>query len=193
VDEHPGSGASIQVGAAFVTDLITSLMKSQFWKDSVFIVTFDEHGGLYDHVAPRVDGHPIMAQSAASAGQAATVGPYAGDAVTQQVPSPDGIPPNDLFTTDPPDPPGDFNRTGFRIPVMVISPFSKKNFVSHTPADSTAVLKLIETRFGLPSLTKRDASQMDMTEFFDFQNVPWKTPPTVPTQPTNGPCTNTLP
>ena len=193
VDEHPGSGASIQVGAAFVTGLINSLMSSQYWKDSVFIVTFDEHGGLYDHVSPRVDGQPIMAMSVPSAGQPATAGPYAADSTSQQVPSPDGIPPNDLFTTNPPDPPGDFNRTGFRVPVIVVSPFSKKNFVSHTPADSTAVLKLIETRFGLPNLNKRDAAQMDMTEFFDFQNVPWKTPPTVPTQPTNGPCTNTLP
>ena len=88
---------------------------------------------------------------------------------------------------------GDFNRSGFRIPMMVVSPFTKKNFVSHTPADSTAILKLIETRFNLPNLNKRDAAQIDMSEFFDFQNVPWKTPPTVPTQPTNGPCTNTLP
>jgi phospholipase C len=193
VDEHPGSGASIQVGANFVTGLITSLMGSQFWKDSVFIVTFDEHGGLYDHVSPRVNGQAIQVMMGPSAGQPATQGPYASDSNSQQVPSPDGIPPQDLFTTNPPDPPGDFDRSGFRVPLLVVSPFSKKNFVSHTPADSTAILKFIETRFGLSNLTKRDAAQIDMTEFFDFQNVPWKTPPTVPTQPTNGPCTNTLP
>jgi phospholipase C len=193
VDEHPGSGASIQVGANFVTGLITSLMGSQYWKDSVFIVTFDEHGGLYDHVSPRVNGQAIQVTMGPSAGQPATQGPYASDSNSQQVPSPDGIPPQDLFTTNPPDPPGDFDRSGFRVPLLVVSPFSKKNFVSHTPADSTAILKFIETRFGLSNLTKRDAAQIDMTEFFDFQNVPWKTPPTVPTQPTNGPCTNTLP
>ena len=54
--------------------------------------------------------------------------------------------------------------------------------------DFTAWLKLVETRFNLPSLTKRDAAQMDMTEFFDFVNVPWKVPPSPPTQPTNGQC-----
>jgi phospholipase C len=168
-------------------------MGSPSWKDSVFIMVFDEHGGLYDHVSPRVDGQPIQVMQGASAGQPATMGPYSGDTSGQQVPSPDGVPPNDFITSNPPDSPGDFNRTGFRIPMMVVSPFSKKNFVSHTPTDSTAILKLIETRFSLPNLTKRDAAQIDMSEFFDFQNVPWKTPPTVPTQPTNGPCTNTLP
>jgi len=58
-------------------------------------------------------------------------------------------------------------------------------------ADFTAWLKLVETRFSLPTLTDRDAEQMDMTEFFDFTNVPWQTPPaqnTIPTQPTPGPC-----
>ena len=70
----------------------------------------------------------------------------------------------------------------------MISPFTKKNYVSHTAADYTAILKLIEARFGLSPLTKRDAAQMDMTEFFDFQNVPWATPPTPPTQATNGAC-----
>ena len=49
--------------------------------------------------------------------------------------------------------------------------------------DYTAMLKLIETRFKLPSLTARDAAQPDMTDFFDFANVPWATPPSnVPKQ-----------
>jgi phospholipase C len=103
------------------------------------------------------------------------------------LPNPDGIPPKDLTSSDTQ---ADFTRTGFRVPMMVVSPFSKKNYVSHTPADHTAILKLIETRFGLPSLTKRDAAQMDMTEFFDFQNVPWLYPPNPPTQSTSMGCHN---
>lgn len=107
------------------------------------------------------------------------------------VPSPDGIPPRDL--TPGKDVAGDFTMTGVRVPNMIISPFSKKNFVSHTPMDYTAYLKFIETRFGLPSLTQRDASMPDLTEFFDFTNGgPWATPPTPPKQLTNGPCDFTL-
>jgi len=50
------------------------------------------------------------------------------------------------------------------------------------------MLKFIETRFNLPSLTARDAAQADMSEFFDFVNVPWATPPTPPQQVSNLPC-----
>ncbi len=98
--------------------------------------------------------------------------------------SPDGIPPRDL---GPSDPPGDFTRTHFRVPLLVVSPFTKPGYVSHTAADYTAFLKFIETRFGLPSLTKRDAAQPDLTEFFDW-SAPNLTPPTPPAQPTSGPC-----
>jgi phospholipase C len=160
-DEHPNSTTNIQTGAAYAESLITPLMSSVSWKDSVFILTYDEAGGTYDHVPP------------------------------QPAVNPDGIAPKDLL-------PGDicagggsncnFNYTGFRVPVLVISPFSKKNYVSHTIADYTAILKLIETRFNVPALTKRDAAQMDMTEFFDFQNVPWASAPSAPSQSTGGVC-----
>jgi len=164
-DEHPSSGTNVQTGAAYVSSLINALMTSPSWKDSVFILTYDEPGGLYDHVPP------IPA------------------------PNPDGIAPVDLqtgdlctSTNDPNGPNCDFNYTGFRLPLIVISPFTKKNYVSHTAADYTAILKFIETRFSLKALTQRDAAQMDMTEFFDFQNVPWATPPNPPEQSTAGVC-----
>jgi phospholipase C len=102
------------------------------------------------------------------------------------VPSPDGIQPKDLFPTDPKG--GDFTITGFRVPNMVISPFARRNFVSHTPMDYTAYLRFIEARFGLASLTNRDAAMPDMSEFFDFAGVPWATPPTPPAQNTGGAC-----
>ena len=163
-DEHPGLGNDIQDGAAETAKIINALMASSAWKDSAFVLVYDEGGGFYDHVPPPTN-----------------------------VPSPDGIPPQDLITTNPPDPKGDFTRYGFRVPMMVISPFTKKHYVSHTVTDSTAVLKMIEARFGLPNLNHRDAAGMDMSEFFDFANKPWATPPTPPAQPTNGPCRDGLP
>jgi phospholipase C len=160
LDEHPDN--NIQMGAAYVESLINGLMNSPSWKDSVFILTYDEAGGLYDHVPP------------------------------QPAVSPDGIAPKDLQPGDICTSGGgancDFTYTGFRLPLLVVSPFTKKNYVSHTVADYTAILKLIETRFNLPALTKRDAAQMDMTEFFDFDNPPWMTPPTPPQQVMDGVC-----
>src|SRR5207248_9915640 len=105
------------------------------------------------------------------------------------VPNPDGIRPKDLL---PHDPPGDFTRTGMRVPMMVISPFAKKHYVSHTATDYTATLKFIERRFKLPNLTKRDAAASDMMGFFDFFDPPWRTPPTPPAQPNNLPCNRAL-
>jgi len=166
LDEHPSTSDSapdnIQMGAAYVESLVNALMQSQYWKDSAFILTYDENGGIYDHVPP------------------------------QPAVSPDGIKPVDLMPGDicstTTGPTCDFIYTGYRIPLIVISPYAKKHYVSHTVADATAILKLIETRFNLPALTKRDAAQPDMTEFFDFSNPPWMTPPNPPAQATNGAC-----
>jgi phospholipase C len=88
----------------------------------------------------------------------------------------------------------DFTYTGFRVPLIVVSPYAKKHFVDHRVADYTAILKLIETRFGLAPLTNRDAAQPDMTEFFNFNFPPWLTPPSPPVQSQSGPCyLNSLP
>jgi phospholipase C len=184
-DEHPGQGTSIQVGADFAGSLIRALINSSSWKDSIFIESFDEGGGLFDHVGPMINGQPIQELTSGAGGQAVGPGMYSTDNSSQHVPNPDGITPQDL---GPNDPAGDFTRTGFRVPLIIVSPFAKPNFVSHTPMDTTAVLKLVETRFQLSNLTKRDAAQPDMTEFFDFLNSPNLNPPSPPVQPTNLPC-----
>jgi phospholipase C len=145
-DEHPQN--PIDKGAQYTESMVQTLMNSPSWASSVFIITYDEGGGFFDHVPPI------------------------------SMPSPDGKKP---FLA-PGDPTGDFDTTGFRVPLMVISPFTKPGYVSHTNADYTAMLKFIETRFGLPPLNKRDAAQMDMTEFFDWTapNVRSISPPKQP-------------
>lgn len=166
LDEHPSDfdqyPINIQAGASYVASLINALMTSVSWKDSAFILTYDEAGGLYDHVAPR----PAV--------------------------SPDGIKPVDLFPNDicstSTGPNCDFTYTGYRVPLIVVSPYAKKHYVNHNVADFTAILKLIETRFNLSSLTKRDAAQINMTQFFNFTNPPWMTPPTPPHQFRSSAC-----
>jgi phospholipase C len=154
-DEHPN--ANVQTGAAFAAKVINALIASPSWKDSAFILTYDEGGALYDHVRP-----------------------------AREVP-PDSIPPN-LRSTDKP---GAFNQTGFRLPIIVFSPWARPSFVSHTTRDVTSILRLIEDRFNVAPLTLRDANADDMMEFFDFSGAPpLLTPPTLPPQPTNGTCDN---
>jgi len=54
--------------------------------------------------------------------------------------------------------------------------------------DYTAVLKLVEQRFGLSNLNQRDAAQPDMLDFFDFPGSPNLHPPSPALQPTTLPC-----
>lgn len=167
LDEHPGAGINVQKGSAYIKTIIDALMNSSAWTDSVFFLTYDEGGGFYDHVPP------------------------------VQTVSPDGIPPvlgaNDTCTVTT-GPACDFVYTGFRLPNIVVSPFSKQHYVDHTPIDTTAILKFIEKRFNLQPLTQRDAAQPDISFFFDFSGKPNLTPPSPPSQPTNGPCyVNALP
>jgi phospholipase C len=61
---------------------------------------------------------------------------------------------------------------GARVPTLVISPYAKKGFIDHTVYDTTAILKLIETRFNVQPLTARDAAAPDMTAAFDFTQTP---------------------
>ncbi|MGE5260248.1 MAG: acid phosphatase [Actinomycetota bacterium] len=61
---------------------------------------------------------------------------------------------------------------GMRVPTVIISPFAKKGFIDHTVYDTTAILKLIETRFGLEPLSDRDKNSKDMSAAFDFARAP---------------------
>jgi phospholipase C len=179
--QNPTACCSVQAGAAYVKTLIDAVMgtpgnPSPSWKDSVFILTYDEFGGFYDHVAPQPMPIPDSASSLAS--------------------------PVDLFQGPPPannpgpdvcvkvgGPTCQFQFTGYRVPLIVVSPFTKQNYVSHASADYTAILKFIEDRFSLNPLTARDSFQLHMgVEFLDLVTEPWKTPPSPPAQNTAGQC-----
>jgi phospholipase C len=155
-DEHPG--ANVQAGAADAANIINALIHSPSWNDSALILSYDEGGGLYDHVLPAREVKP--------------------DSIAPKLTSKDK--------------PGAFNQTGFRVPIIVFSPWARPSFVSHTTRDYTSILRLIEDRFHVAPLTLRDANADDMMEFFDFSGAPpLLTPPALPPQPTSGVCDNT--
>ncbi|MBV8208073.1 MAG: hypothetical protein JO041_14915 [Acidobacteria bacterium] len=174
LDEHPGN--NIQSGAAYVQSLIAALMQSDAWSDSALILTYDEGGGLYDHVAPI----PVPAPDSLGPGQCPD--PNNGSSQYCRVGTISG----------------GFNLSGFRVPLMVVSPFAKAHFVSHTARDYTAILAFIENTFNVPALTARDAfwkQQGDMQEFFDFSAAASLNPPGgsawtqfLNSQPTGGVC-----
>jgi hypothetical protein len=61
---------------------------------------------------------------------------------------------------------------GPRVPMIVISPYAKSGYVSHTQYEYSSVLKFIEERFNLPFLTTRDAEANDTTDSFNFSQTP---------------------
>jgi phospholipase C len=158
-DEHPGSGQSILLGQAQVASLFNAFMASPSWKDSIFFWTYDEGGGPYDHVPP-VPGHTNDLTDS----QFAT--DYPKDISSIAV-NPDPfapcVPANGTDTptlncdlrTSPPfgnRDPGTFSadaaaqqgfagQLGFRVPNIILSPFTRKRYISHTPMDHTAVIK----------------------------------------------------
>ncbi|WP_239462012.1 alkaline phosphatase family protein [Occallatibacter savannae] len=198
-DEHPGSQQPVTNGQASVANIINKFMASSSWQNSVFFFSYDEGGGPYDHVPP-VPGHSNQ-NTDASLGSIPDISSIAVN--------PDGynpcVPPTpgqytqhcDLRTSSPGAHSGDAAQVygfaaqlGFRVPNMIISPFTRKHYVSHTPMDHTAVIKFVESRFINSSahLTNRDAAQPNLLEFFDFNAVPWATPPTPPAPSTASAC-----
>jgi phospholipase C len=117
-NEHPGY-ANISSGDEHVAEIIEKIRKSPIWKSTAIIVTYDENGGFWDHVAPpKIDRW----------------GP------------------------------------GVRVPTIIISPFAKRHHVDHNFYDTTSILKLIETRYGLSPLAARDAKANDLTAAFTFKD-----------------------
>ena len=61
---------------------------------------------------------------------------------------------------------------GPRTPGLIISPWAKPGFIAHQTLEFASVLKMIETIWGLPPLTQRDANASDMLDLFDFHQKP---------------------
>jgi phospholipase C len=69
----------------------------------------------------------------------------------------------------------DQNGFGFRVPCLVISPYALSNTIVHTQYDLTSILKFIETKFVLSSLTGRDSAANNMLDCFNFTQTPLPT------------------
>ena len=128
---HPPS--TITDGEAFIKSVYESLRASPNWNDTLFLLTFDEHGGFADHVPPPVNVP-------------------AGDILTYSEKAPDGK--NITF---------DFKRLGIRVPTLLISPWVGKGVVEHKGRNAggeythTSLAAWMAKLWGLDNLTPRTA------------------------------------
>jgi phospholipase C len=118
------------------------------WEKTALIVSYDENGGFFDHVIPPTapPGTP---------GEYITVPDIDAVAGSGGIRGPIGL--------------------GFRVPCVVISPYSRGPLMAHQTFDHTSQLRLIETRFGVPvpNLTAwRRSVTGDMTSTFNFAVPP---------------------
>jgi phospholipase C len=147
-EENP---QDIQAGERFIASVVNAITHSPQWHKTALLITWDEHGGYYDHVPPP-----------------AAIAPD--DIAPITVPA---------SLTDPSQPlePGAFDRYGFRVPLFVISPWARARYVSRVVQDHTSILAFIERKWNLPALTFRDANAHPLTDYFDFRRPAFARPP----------------
>jgi phospholipase C len=163
-EENP---QDIRVGEGFAAEVINAVMHGPGWADTVLIWFYDEHGGYFDHVPPppAVEPDGVLPRSLLQAG-----GPLRW--LLQQLGDWTKLRAADSGA-------GRYDRYGFRVPAVVVSPYAKPDHVSHTVYDHTSALKLIERKWNLPPLTARDAAANDPLDMLDFDQPGFLDPPTL--------------
>jgi phospholipase C len=154
LSEHPSASTPLQGGdyAAKVLDALTA--NPEVWARTVLLINFDENDGLFDHVPPpappaRVSGRTVGATSIPADDEYHVHSQAAEDAV--YLDRPYGL--------------------GMRVPLYVISPWSKGGHVASEVFDHTSILRFLEARFGVrePNISAwRRAVCGDLTSCFDF-------------------------
>jgi phospholipase C len=132
-DGHAGYSDPIDEQTFLVT-VINALQKSPFWADTAVVIAYDDSDGWYDHQMP-----PVVNPSF-NATVDTLNGPGLCNHGAQQGTATPAAPLNGSFA------PAQWGRCGYgtRMPLLVISPFAKKNFVDHTLTDQSSVLRFIE-------------------------------------------------
>jgi len=140
----------------FLINTINHLESLPTWSSTAVVVTYDDSDGWYDHVFPTI-------RSASQTSLDTLTGP--GTCGNAPVP---------VNNADQPE--QGRCGLGIRIPFLVVSPWSKSNFVSGNEIDQTSVVKFIEQNWGLPALGNgaADAKAGSVMPMFSFNS---KTPP----------------
>ncbi len=142
-DGHAGYSSPL-AEQTFVADTINKLQSLEQWEETAVVISWDDSDGWYDHVMG-----PIVSQSNTSAdaltGAGACGAAFAG--------TPQG-------------------RCGYgpRLPLLVVSPFAKTNFVDHSTTDQSSILRFIEHNWNLPSTgpDSFDRKAGTLLKMFDF-------------------------
>lgn len=172
--EHPGPSSPVQ-GAWYIQEVLNALTENpQVWSQTVLLVNFDENDGFFDHVpspsAPSKDINGVV---------------YGKTTLTDQQVSYEYFNHPAVATSkSQPKPDGRVYGPGVRVPMYVISPWSRGGWVNSQVFDHTSILQFLEKRFGVqePNISPyRRAVCGDLTTAFNF-----KTPNLLPVAELDG-------
>jgi phospholipase C len=144
--EHPGFSSAISGEIAAAQIVQALIAKPKVWAKTALFITWDENGGFFDHVAP-------PAAPKGTKGEYLTVANL--PAAASGIRGPVGL--------------------GFRVPMLIVSPFSRGGLVCSDTFDHTSMLRFVETRFGVevPNLSAwRRGVTGDLTSAFNFAATP---------------------
>jgi phospholipase C len=156
-DGHAGYSDPIDE-QKFVVNEINSLQNTPDWSSTAVVVAYDDSDGWYDHVFSGIHN------TSNTSGVATPPGPQ--DFLTGTGLCGD--------TTAHPPLAGQNGRCGYgpRLPLLVISPWAKRNFVAHTLTDQSSIIKFVEDNWGLPRISGSfDAIAGSLNNMFDFSNA----------------------
>jgi phospholipase C len=154
-DAHPGNSDPIDE-QAFIVSTVNAIEQSSFWSSTAIIIAYDDSDGWYDHLASLVNGSATTADTLNGAGVCISA-----TAAAAALPGLTGKPAQ--------------GRCGYgpRQPLLVISPWAKKNVIDATVTDQSSVTKFIEDvflssqRIGAGST---DSTAGSLNNMFDFSN-----------------------
>jgi phospholipase C len=133
-DGHPGNSDPLDE-QAFVVRVINFLQQRPEWCETAVVLAYDDSDGWYDHQMGPIVNHSTSAQDALTSpvDPATGVGQCGTDGPATALPGPAGVAHAQ-------------GRCGYgpRQPMLVISPWSKKNFVDHRVTDQTSIIRFIE-------------------------------------------------
>jgi phospholipase C len=164
-EENP---QDISAGEALAARVINAVMAGKGWSRTLLIWLYDEHGGYYDHVPPPAAPAPDDVPGQSPYQRFPLLRLFRRTALGRQLTAADTGP-------------STYIRLGFRVPAVIVSPYAKPGYVTDVVYDHTAILRLIERKWSLPSLTARDAWAADLLDALDLDGAPgFAVPPVLP-------------
>lgn len=153
MDGHAGYSDPL-LEQQFVVDVINAIQKSGFWNSTAIVITWDDSDGWYDHqIGPIINSSAVLQPTDAKDSDQLNGPGKCGN----------GTPLDNIE-----------GRCGYgpRIPMLVVSPYSKSNFVDHTLTDQSSIVRFIEDNWGLPRIGNgsSDAQSGSIENMFDFSH-----------------------